>query len=260
MPKYRYKGVELSRRPMKFEAQVLSLAEIPPRLNNAVSSVLEQPDTLRQTIREMAEYGARQVLLELHRQGAPASILELPITVSTEILEADIENDNRVELSNVQSEIRRKLERRLSGDRLSQWTDDLVARRVPAMTKRYANRAVNEAFTLGRAWAIDKFQRPHFDLSQRNEKGQFETLVDAVNAGDVLVDAVVQTAIMDTNTCEECEEVDGEVMDLGDARQRALHPPYVKCLGGDRCRCVQIAILSNGQEIDVDEIDEDTID
>ena len=64
---------------------------------------------------------------------------------------------------------------------------------------------------------------------------------------------------MDAATCDECAEVDGEEMELGDDRQLELHPPYVKCLGEDNCRCVQIAILENGQEINVDEIDEDTI-
>ena len=64
---------------------------------------------------------------------------------------------------------------------------------------------------------------------------------------------------MDTNTCEECEDVDGEVMELGDERQEELHPPYILCLGGDRCRCIQIALLADGTEINVDEIDEDTL-
>jgi GNAT superfamily N-acetyltransferase len=93
----------------------------------------------------------------------------------------------------------------------------------------------------------------------RDESGHFISDVDAVNGGGLTVDAVIQTAVMDTATCDPCAEVDGEQMDLGDDRQLELHPPYVKCLGGDACRCVQIALLSNGREINVDEIDEDTI-
>ena len=65
---------------------------------------------------------------------------------------------------------------------------------------------------------------------------------------------------MDTSTCEECEDVDGEVMELGDDRRPELHPPYVKCLGGDRCRCLQIAILSDGSEINVDDVPEEAYD
>lgn len=98
-----------------------------------------------------------------------------------------------------------------------------------------------------------------FDLAgYRNEEGQFISIADAVSGGEIVVDAVIQSAVMDTNTCDECADVDGEQMELGDDRQRELHPPYVKCLGGDRCRCVQLAMLSNGDIIDVDEIEEDT--
>lgn len=110
---------------------------------------------------------------------------------------------------------------------------------------------------------IEAARRPRNVVSlankQHDEEGKFESIIDAVNAGEIAVDVVVMTAIMDTATCEECEEVDGEEMELGDARQKELHPPYVKCLGWDRCRCIQIAILENGMEIEVDEIDEDAI-
>ena len=80
---------------------------------------------------------------------------------------------------------------------------------------------------------------------------------DAITEGLISVDAVIMSAVMDTNTCDECEDVDGEVMELGDDRQLELHPPYVKCYGGDKCRCVQIALLSDGSEIDVDEVPEE---
>ena len=58
----KYKGVTLSRRPMAFEAKVLSLSEIPPRLDTA-TAVLETPDTpLFFTLSDVARFGAEQVL------------------------------------------------------------------------------------------------------------------------------------------------------------------------------------------------------
>lgn len=262
---YKYKGVQLSRKPMKFEAQVLSLTEIPPRLDGAVLSLVEQDTTahLRASMYDIAFFGAQQVLLELHRQGAPEAILGLHVELDVEPLWEAVTRDRHLELASVRSQIVHKLsQRKLTGARLAEWSDELLERRTPAMVKRFANRAVNEAFALGRMTAINLFRRPHdFDLAKkyRDADGKFISIFEAVQGGDVLVDAVVQTAVMDTFTCDPCAEVDGEVMDFGDKRQLELHPPYVKCFGGDRCRCIQIAILDNGAEVNVDEIDEDTI-
>ncbi len=95
---------------------------------------------------------------------------------------------------------------------------------------------------------------------------QAVTLVETVAYDGTVYDLVLESEHtffangMLVHNCEECHDVDGEVMDFGSDRQEELHPPYVKCLGEDRCRCQQIALLSNGQELEVDEIDEDAID
>jgi hypothetical protein len=262
---YKYRGVQLSRKPMKFEHKVLSLAEIPKQLDATVQALVTLGlANLRSEMIATAEYGAHEVLRELVRQGARADLMDLNVPIDINPLWEAVAHDRSMELSSVRSGIEHRLsQRRITGSRLAEWTDDLLGRRTPAMEKRYAARAVNEAFTFGRQCAINMFHRraTAFNLAGiRNDEGKFISIVDAVNEGYILVDAVVQTAVMDTYTCDECEAVDGEVMDLGDARQIALHPPYVKCYGGDRCRCVQIALLDNGMEIEVDEIDEDTID
>lgn len=261
---FKYKGVQLSRKPMKFEVQVVSLTEIPPRLDLATKTLVEADtdEQLMETLTDVANYGAHEVLRELVRQGATDRLLsaELP-RLSARSIWLTLTSDRALELSSAREQIRHKLsQRNLSGARLTEWTEDLLSRRLPAMTKRYAARAVNDAFSFGRTVAIDSFRRRRdFDLkAYRDENGKFISVLDAVSGGDILVDAVVQTAIMDTWTCDECSVVDGEVMDFGDARQLELHPPYVKCLGGDRCRCIQIAILDNGDEVNVDEIEEDT--
>ncbi len=46
-----YKGVRLSRRPMKFEAQILALTEIPPRLDGAVLHLSEHRESVAKLLR-----------------------------------------------------------------------------------------------------------------------------------------------------------------------------------------------------------------
>lgn len=272
--RYRYRGVMLSRRPMKFEAQVLSLAEIPAYLDDQTANIhfvltslhlhwdRHHQACIRQRLADVADYGATEVLKELVRQGARHDLLSFRVPLDVGPLVEAFEDTRAFDLSTIEADVRRRLHgRRLPEDYAAQFAADLTNRRLPAMHKRHAAHVVHAAFAYGRAAAIDCFhRRPQvMALAYRDESGKFVSIADAVAGGDILVDAVVQSAVMDTHTCEECAEVDGEVMDLGDSRQRALHPPYVKCLGGNRCRCVQIAILDNGMEIDVDEIlDEDT--
>jgi pterin-4a-carbinolamine dehydratase len=259
-----YKGVRLSRRPMKFEAQILALAEIPPRLDSAVLNLTNRPDLTVTVMQEIADYGAEQVLHELVRQGAPASILDRPPIVDVTACASRLVADRTLELEKALAYVEARVSRRhLSADRHKQIVRLLYDRREPRIMRRFADQAVNVAFTFGRATTIAAAQRPRAislaKHSVRDDEGNFISIVEAVNQGIIAVDVVVQTAVMDTATCDECAEVDGEEMELGDDRQRELHPPYVKCLGEDKCRCVQIAILENGMEINVDEIDEDTI-
>ena len=256
-----FKGVKLSRAPMKFEAKVLALAEIPPRLDAAVVALLADANTFT-TLVDVAEFGATQCLSELIRQGAPVAIrtqvptLHRRVESLTTLVSLERDHDLMLTRSGFDSRVSR---RRISADRKAVLLHELMATREPGIAARHAKRAVNEAFALGRAAVINQFRRPHFMLAYKGEGGKFISKTDAINEGLITVDAVVMSAVMDTSTCIECEAVDGEVMELGDDRQLELHPPYIKCAGGDRCRCVQIALLSDGSEIDVDEIDEDTI-
>jgi hypothetical protein len=279
-PPVNYRGVRLSRLPMKFEAQILALTEIPPRLDAAVLHLTDHRDATREVMQDIASYGSVQVLHELVRQGASASILTRPPVVDIEACWKRLDADRALALSESLAYCEARVARRkLHADRHKQIVRLLFDRREPRILKRFDNRAVNDAFMFGRAVTIDAARRPRlvvslakksdeeddeydpdFPHAQRDESGKFESIVDAVNAGEIAVDVVVMTAVMDTATCDECADVDGEEMELGDERQKELHPPYVKCLGEDNCRCVQIAILENGMEINVDEIDEDTID
>jgi hypothetical protein len=240
-----YHGVKLGRAPTEFEVQVMSLTDIPIRLDAAVIGLLNGAD-LWETVQAMADYGAREVCRELVRQGADATILDAPPAVDVSTCVAHLEHDRADEQAAALAQIDRRLARTtLAGTRRERVVEHLLARGVLGATKRHAARAVNEAFALGRRRAIATYQRQPLDLASRFDK---------LKSGKIWVDAVVQTAVMDTNTCDECSEVDGEVMELGEDRQEELHPPYVKCLGGDRCRCVQLALLSDGSEINVDEV------
>jgi hypothetical protein len=262
-----YKGISLSRRPMKFEAQVLSLTEIPKRLDLARDGLVAKADDdalLQETMQDIASYGAREVLVELTRQGAPAQLVDRPVSVDVDGIYAGLLTDRARALTLLREDYEARLgRRRIGAERKAALTREFTDVRRPALLKRFANRAVNEAFAYGRAQAIQALRRSRmpteYELAYRDEQGRFISTVEAIAGGEAIVDAVIQTAVMDTGTCDECAEVDGEQMELGSDRQEELRPPYVKCAGGDHCRCVQIALLADGTEVDVSDVDEDTI-
>lgn len=261
--KVRYKGVTLSRKPTKFEAKVLDLVEIPRRLDFATTAILD--GDIEFTLQDIAEYGASEVLAELVRQGADPRLLNFRVQPDLSDMRRRMADEQTMELSALHAQVYQSLKtRKLSDTARTRWTEVLIDRRRPALERKHAAHMANEAFAFGRETAIRLFRRSgpeamHLAGPYRDADGKFISIADAIAGGDILVDAVVQTAVMDLNTCEPCEEVDGEVMDFGSDRQLELDPPYVGCLGGKRCRCQQVAILDNGQEIDVDEIEEDTL-
>lgn len=59
-------------------------------------------------------------------------------------------------------------------------------------------------------------------------------------AGDV-VDHYLVSAVLDTNTCAPCRDLDGAEVAPADAGSYA---PNVVCEGGDRCRCVLIPVVA----------------
>lgn len=61
--------------------------------------------------------------------------------------------------------------------------------------------------------------------------------------GEVIAE---RSAVMDNNTCEKCQELDGARARFGSAKYYDMAPPN-KCLGGDRCRCIYTYILPDEQ-------------
>lgn len=60
-------------------------------------------------------------------------------------------------------------------------------------------------------------------------------------AAGELIDHYVLSAILDTNTCAACADLDGQDIDPADAGSYA---PNVVCEGGDRCRCVLVPVAA----------------
>lgn len=57
------------------------------------------------------------------------------------------------------------------------------------------------------------------------------------------IDHYVLSAILDTNTCGPCRDLDGQDIDPADA---GAYAPNVACEGGDRCRCVLVPVAVKG--------------
>ena len=79
-----------------------------------------------------------------------------------------------------------------------------------------ANAEINEAFALGRNAAAHALQ-------------------DAI-------EYCVYSAILDANTCDVCQECDGEELEIDSPRYNEVLPPNPNCDGRDNCRCVVIYV------------------
>ena len=60
-----------------------------------------------------------------------------------------------------------------------------------------------------------------------------------------LIERSYRSGVLDTNICEVCLAKDGQEHDWGDPEMMAPDP---ECLGGARCRCVNIAVMKAESE------------
>lgn len=62
---------------------------------------------------------------------------------------------------------------------------------------------------------------------------------------------VIYSSLLDANTCQPCEDLDGEEMEYGSARYYETMPPYQKCEGNkgapDACRCVHLFMFDDSE-------------
>lgn len=241
----------------------MSLTTIPARLDAAVADVKAAlPDLLRymaesddpsldaitslfaHTMQDIAQFGAGEVRLELSRQGA-----DLDGVPETSSVEQDVTNeaareaaDLQRELAGIKDEIFKKLrKRRVSAAKKRKAAFDALERRLNALSHRAARRVVHEAFAKSRAREMRSLSSPAEAIHLRRGRRAIQ------------IEQLVQTAVLDSNSCEECREVDGEVLEFGSERQQELEPPYYRCLGGDACRCAQVPKLEGDSDGAVDE-------
>jgi len=131
----------------------------------------------------------------------------------------------------------------------------LVAKRkalVRKMQNRLRQRLEDEAINVERTGGEpDDVVREVLD--EQFDTGAFRTdaggvLMTAFNLGrdDFMatygddVEGVELSAILDENTCEHCEELDGEEFDFGSAGYEENTPPLRGCEGRNQCRCLYV--------------------
>ncbi|MHB0874562.1 MAG: phage portal protein family protein [Anaerolineae bacterium] len=91
-------------------------------------------------------------------------------------------------------------------------------------------------------------------LSEKNLQDMANTSVpEAANLGrrDAVteiadeIDHAEYSAILDSNVCGVCRDLDGLEVTLDDPRYEQYMPPNPECEGGDRCRCVWVLVFKS---------------
>lgn len=87
-------------------------------------------------------------------------------------------------------------------------------------------------------------ERPMEDLARKSSsvaynEGRDVEIKTAAAVGEAEV--AVRTAVLDGNTCESCQSLDGMIVEIGSAEYDEYMPP-AKCDGGDRCRCFYVPV------------------
>lgn len=272
-----YGGVMLGRMPTEFEARVLSLTAIPRRYDLELAAVVDRLAAVRQrhvegllrndrsafqirsaeTAREeteriltdvqdrMARYGLVELRNECRRQGL--ALDDLP--------EEDASFEPFLDgLGLLQQSVR------LTADTLHRdWLTTLDrtalrvhrSRRGPEEVRALAEPKIEFGLkSAGRQLLHEAFCAPRREYMRVLSSSVVRDAVHLKKVDpdnlDELVDYVIQTAVMDLSTCDPCAEIDGEIYDYDDPEVEENAPPYVRCLGGDNCRCVQVYVLKDG--------------
>lgn len=139
----------------------------------------------------------------------------------TEEADEVVEAQKQLLVRRVEGRLRNELEReaidslRTGGDATDVWTR-AVARQIESGAFRAdAGSVTTKAFNVGREEAAE------------------------ILGG---IASVEYSAILDRNTCEACERMDGQTADFGSEEHDAMLPPNRDCAGGDNCRCVLVMI------------------
>lgn len=274
--KVRYKGVTLSRRPTDFEAYVLSLTSIPRRYDVELNRVVEELAEVRrehlsamlQTSVDrrhelamssrsrtaavmsaaqdrMARYGVVELRNECRRQGLMLS--DLPeehqafdhVVDRTPVLHESV----RLMADSLHSEWMASLDRiALKVQRTKRSRDQVVTlaeSKILSGLKNTVRHLLHESYGVPRQMYMQALAACATPAALH-----LKTVDD--DEAEQLVDYVIQSAVMDMSTCDPCADADGLTFEYGDDDMEFYAPPFVNCLGGDNCRCVQIYVLKSG--------------
>ncbi len=150
-------------------------------------------------------------------------------------------------------------------------TDELIESQEKALTRRMEARLRSELETE----AIDAI-RTGDDASavvMRTVTRQLDSSAFRSDAGTIVTKAwnlgrdeaarllnagsVEYSAILDSATCEACQEMDGEQADIGSDEHDAMLPPNRDCDGGGNCRCLLVYVPGTGDDEETDDTEGD---
>jgi hypothetical protein len=246
--------IKLGRKPTPLEEKLLSLADIPERLDAEVKQLsdaltlmrrmsFDNPNSeeivasalsaIQQTQQSVANYGAFEHRQEQCRQGMLLSLHDAPVL---DIMQsAHLRDTAQMRAERLCSEwvaalkeLRHAYQRFKPGHTPSQfeaYADKWVSYGIPSTAKQ----VVNGSFAYGRKSENTRL----LSLKEQN------------------AETYVYTAVLDANTCHSCEEKDGTEFNPDDAEAEDLQVPSPECEGGpDRCRCIHVAIDSDPGWVD----------
>lgn len=163
------------------------------------------------TLTQLYDYGRSSISTEATKQGVPSPVKLIEPMGYTQMLQ--------MRASAIAQILAAKLKGALAWEALDQMTGGVVDRskllgQMQALADRELRSAagvsVSEAYNAGRQ----------------------------AQAADMNVRSVASSSVLDKNTCEYCESVDGESWRMGE--EQLPEPPYPSCHGRDRCRCIWV--------------------
>lgn len=272
-----YMDREYWREPSELERRIVSLAEIPDTIDTASTRLFEALRNIRvrqleaaatwleshddfenmradqvpmpeaaeieREIRAMqdalATFGQQQVRLELIRQGAP---LQLADTFADEGGALTLDSGaarNRRTLRGALVTAARATSEWMIGD----WRADIIDGAVRLRRTGLTGTELSERLISNMRPEADKGIMREVK-AKANEAYALGRAREAEARSDI-IDRVVQSALLDGNTCRPCAAVDGREFDYGSREQREHAPPYVRCAGKESCRCAQLYLFVN---------------
>jgi hypothetical protein len=241
--------VKLGRKPTPLEERLLSLSEIPARLDDeiervtqtlvflreqqlaAVSSATEIRD-LSEEMRDifvaaqlnMARYGAYECRQECIRQGVMnlSSDTAFEERVRAHDRLRQLANGRATHLAHDWVDVLTLTEDRVKRARRPDQWHALAARRLDSGLKNAARDIVVTGFSIGRTMERQRL----------------------VSLKEFEPEMLVFTSVLDANTCDECYDADGTEFEEDSAQEAEYAVPYYLCDGGEKCRCQIIAVGS----------------